>query len=80
MNKRTIWQIGAIAALTLFMNVACSTPETVGTRVQALDGALWNESEWISASDAEVVTGRISGSNWRLLLITAPGVPIMRSI
>ena len=65
MKKKTFLQTGTLAVLALLLSVACSGPETVGTRTQALDDSLWNDSEWISAADAEVVTGRISGSNWR---------------
>ena len=35
----------------------------VGTRAKALDSAVWENSMWISAVDAEVVKGRITGRN-----------------
>lgn len=36
---------------------------SVGTRTQALDASLWENSIWISAVDAPVVTGKITGKN-----------------
>ena len=52
--------------------VACGDPATVaGVRTEALDDAAWNQSAWISAADADVVTGRINdgdraadGASW----------------
>jgi hypothetical protein len=37
--------------------------QVVGVRTQALDSAVWENSMWISAVDAEVVKGRITGRN-----------------
>lgn len=51
--------------MTVMVIVSCAGNDVAGVRTDALDDALWNSSEWISASDADVVTGRISGSNWR---------------
>lgn len=36
-----------------------------GKRIDALDDALWDRSEWISVADAPVVTGQIEGANER---------------
>jgi alpha-L-rhamnosidase len=48
------------------MFVSCkSASEFAGTRVEALDNSVWESSVWISAADAEVVEGKINGSNWR---------------
>ena len=48
------------------MFVSCkSASEFAGTRVEALDNSVWESSVWISAADAEVVQGKINGSNWR---------------
>ena len=44
---------------------ACCREQTVGTRCDALDQASWEASEWISAADAPIVTGPISGKNRR---------------
>ena len=52
------------AATTLF--AACSTGKTEKTfRADALDAAAWNESQWISAANAPVVTGPVRGKNER---------------
>ena len=51
--------------MTVMVIVSCAGNDVAGVRTDALDDALWNASEWISASDADVVTGRISGRNWR---------------
>lgn len=47
--------------------VLCSSARADGTgkRIDALDDALWDRSEWISVADAPVVTGRIEGANER---------------
>ncbi|MDI9550441.1 MAG: glycosyl hydrolase family 18, partial [Bacteroidota bacterium] len=55
--------------------MACgsSFPSEVGVRTDALDDAAWNESIWLSAADAPVVTGAVrdpdnnraaDGANW----------------
>ena len=54
------------ASLAGLMFVSCkSASEFAGTRVEALDNSAWESSVWISAADAEVVEGKINGSNWR---------------
>ncbi|MBQ3207203.1 MAG: family 78 glycoside hydrolase catalytic domain [Bacteroidales bacterium] len=54
------------AALAAFVSIFSScTDEEYGTRIQALDESHWDASIWISAQDAEVVTGRIAGKNIR---------------
>ena len=54
------------ASLAGLMFVSCkSASEFAGTRVEALDNSVWESSVWISAADAEVVEGKINGSNWR---------------
>lgn len=40
-------------------------PGYVGKRVGALDPSTWNQSVWISASQASVITGPINGNNCR---------------
>ena len=37
--------------------------QVTGVRTQALDSAVWENSMWISAVDAPVVTGKITGKN-----------------
>ena len=37
--------------------------DNVGKRISALDNSMWNQSIWISAADAPVVTGRIDDNN-----------------
>lgn len=53
--------------------------EKTGNRVNALDNAVWEHSQWISACDAPVVTERIDGNSraadgasWFLTEITNP--------
>ena len=66
-------QICLFAALAALLSlVACRlAPATVGTRADAPEAASWEASQWISAADAPVVTGRASevkrsadGSSW----------------
>ena len=50
--------------LLLSLLVSCGVKnQVVGTRAKALDSAVWENSMWISAVDAEVVKGRITGRN-----------------
>ena len=53
-----------IALMTLW---GCGSPSSdqPSIRIAALDDAAWNESEWISVTNAPVVTGRIFGKNER---------------
>ena len=51
--------------MTAMIVVSCAGGEVAGIRTDALDDALWDASEWISAADAEVVTGPVTGRNWR---------------
>ena len=55
------------AAIASLMLIACGTPDqgAVGKRTQALDASVWESSVWISAADAEVVTGPVRGNNQR---------------
>ena len=48
-----------LAAAVLILS-ACTAPQRgpAGVRVPALDAAAWDHSEWISAADAPVVSGR----------------------
>lgn len=41
------------------------TIDPVGVRTAALDNSAWNHSEWISAADAPVISGKITGDNER---------------
>jgi alpha-L-rhamnosidase len=55
--------LGAAAALAL---ASCGTRSSGEVRLtEALDDEAWNVSQWISASDAPVVTGPITGDNER---------------
>ena len=71
--KNRINFLNSLAVVGLVMTaVACGDPATVaGVRTEALDDAAWNQSAWISAADADVVTGRINdgdraadGASW----------------
>ena len=66
--------LASVIAL-LLAGAACSPErlQTAGVRADALDGAAWDCSAWISAADAPVVTGKIGtkennraadGSSW----------------
>ena len=56
----------ALVALFALLTASCSTEgvSPVGIRTDALDDAAWDSSVWISAADAEIVTGKISGKNF----------------
>ena len=53
-----------IAFMTLW---GCGSPSSdqLASRTAALDNSAWHESEWISAANAPVVTGKITGNNER---------------
>ena len=63
MKLKTKPFLSAIA--TLIIASSCCNSSVTGLRTDALDDAVWQTSEWISASDAEVVNGKISGKNFR---------------
>ncbi|MEE1163244.1 MAG: alpha-L-rhamnosidase N-terminal domain-containing protein, partial [Lachnospiraceae bacterium] len=56
----------ALVALLALLTASCCTEgvSPVGIRTDALDDAAWDSSVWISAADADVVTGKISGKNF----------------
>ena len=56
----------ALLALFALLTASCCTEGVshVGIRTDALDDAAWDSSVWISAADADVVTGKISGKNF----------------
>ena len=62
-----------LALTAILAALGCGAPEKgpVGERTDALDNSVWEQSEWISAADAEVVTGIIrdgsraaDGASW----------------
>ena len=60
----------SLAALALCSSV-CSAQQTVGSLTQPIDESAWQQSVWISAADAQVVTGRVhdgtraaDGASW----------------
>lgn len=55
----------AFALVLGAVSMTAGAGDYVGKRVGALGDSLWNCSEWISAVDAPVVTGRINGGNLR---------------
>ena len=69
----------AIAAITLLLASCGTQPATeYGTRADALDASAWESSQWISAVDAPVVTGKTGdmlnnraadGSSWFVSII-----------
>ena len=52
------------AIATLAIVCSCCNSSVTGLRTDALEDAAWHTSEWISAMDAEVVTGKINGKNF----------------
>ena len=71
----------ASASLVALILVGCNNPKSsvihVGTRADALEGSAWSQSEWISAADAPVVTGRVhdgtraaDGASWFVATLT----------
>ena len=53
-----------LIAVSLILS-SCANESLHGKRVDALDSSLWEKSVWISAADAEIVTGLIAPENWR---------------
>lgn len=73
MTKKLIKLFVAAFAAASAMACGSSFPSEVGVRTDALDDAAWNESIWLSAADAPVVTGAVrdpdnnraaDGANW----------------
>ena len=67
-----------LAAAVLILS-ACTAPQRgpAGVRVPALDAAAWDHSEWISAADAPVVSGRnavraADGASWFVSTVKNP--------
>ena len=52
------------AIATLIIASSCCNSSVTGLRTDALEDAAWDSSVWISAADADVVTGKISGKNF----------------
>ena len=57
--------ITSIVAFSLSLGCLHSEAAEKGRRTDALESTLWNQSEWISAANAPVVTGPINESNER---------------
>lgn len=57
MNKHFFTIIASAATVCVLAGCGSPAPSNVGTRVDALEDAAWANSEWISAADAEVITG-----------------------
>lgn len=55
----------AVAAMTVSTLGATPIKDYVGKRAEALPNETWSNSEWISAVDAPVLTGKITGKNER---------------
>lgn len=60
-NKPTV----IIAAAILLGAATAEARQHAGQRINALDSALWEQSQWISAPDAQVITGIINDDNDR---------------
>jgi len=64
-NANTI--LNLTAAMTFVALASCSSPEVpaFGVRTDALDDAAWQQSMWLSAADAPVVTDVVTDDNFR---------------
>ena len=64
-NANTILNLSA--AMTFVALASCSSPEVpaFGVRTDALDETAWQQSMWISAADAPVVTDVVTDDNFR---------------
>ena len=64
-NANTILNLSAV--MTFVALASCSSPEVpaFGVRTDALDEAAWQQSVWISAADAPVVTDVVTDDNFR---------------
>ena len=75
---RRICVIAVVSAMAM-MTLSCNSPETA-VRADALPDQAWDTSVWISAADAQVITGRIGkdneraadGTNWFVLGVENP--------
>jgi len=64
--KKQKLALAAIAFVTLSLTSCTSLNDVpAGKRTAALEDSSWDSSIWISAQDAEVVTGAITDNNWR---------------
>ena len=65
MNAKNILLFASSLALAGMLSASCSNaPVSNGHRVDALDNAVWETSEWISAADAQVVTQIVPDERW----------------
>jgi len=69
------------AVLTIALSV-CTENTATGTRTNALGPEVWEQSVWISATDAPVITGKVNsrtnrraadGASWFLTTVKNPG-------
>ncbi|MBQ6286883.1 MAG: family 78 glycoside hydrolase catalytic domain [Bacteroidales bacterium] len=63
--KKTLIMTLSAVMMCLAASCAAPAPEKTGVLTDALDNSEWNESVWISAANAPVVTGRVGGGNLR---------------
>ena len=63
--KVSLW--GSMMCVAL----ACNAQKTVGTLTQPLEQSAWQQSAWLSAADAQVITGKVydgtraaDGASW----------------
>ena len=65
MNAKNILLFASSLALAGMLSASCSNaPVSNGHRVDALDNAVWETSEWISAADVQVVTQIVPDERW----------------
>ena len=63
---KQIKRVCLLMSIAVGLTISCIGSDSVvaGHRTDALDASVWESSVWISAADAEVVTGSIRGNNW----------------
>lgn len=69
--RKTFLALVAMGTLFIASCTAEPMPKHVGTRTDALDCSVWNESQWISAANAPIATGKkltraADGASWFL--------------
>ncbi len=75
--------VNILASALLMVVAGCVDSAVVGTRSEALEGNAWEQSQWISAVDAPVITDVVNGqeghrraadgASWFLSTVTNPG-------
>lgn len=65
MNKSALILSASILMLATVLGCTRTKSQSVHVLTEPIDSAAWQNSTWISAADAPVVTGKITGDNER---------------